>query len=439
MKKLRVVLFALCCNTEQAAEHFRNPQRRIRRWLRRFQASQGENLEGKYLSLEAEEKLAEWVLTQREQQLPVNEETLFQKATKIGRSLEGGFKISYEWAVRFMLRHHLTPHARRAVAHTLPKDVAESAGLFIEFVQRQIHNQDLPLSMIVAIDEISLFLDTEVLSSDDRKENALQTVGTGEPWCDVVLAILADGTVLPTLVVFRGQMEQPTNVPDAILLEAKESGYSDDEIMELWARRVWQKHATCQRSKGMLVMDCHRTHLSEEVLALLSASSTLPAVVPAGCSSKIQPLDVCIKRTVKNFLHKKWKEQARAMADAACDSGVLLQLVLAWLAEVLAVIGDCPELVQRSFLVASVLPGPDGTMNSPTRNADMQEELIASLEEQLKLSGDQSEGPSASDPRPRSSPEETVEPESLHQLFEGESETESFYGFEEADLDLMEI
>ncbi|XP_042537648.1 pogo transposable element with ZNF domain isoform X5 [Dipodomys spectabilis] len=439
VKKLRVVLFALCCNTEQAAEHFRNPQRRIRRWLRRFQASQGENLEGKYLSFEAEEKLAEWVLTQREQQLPVNEETLFQKATKIGRSLEGGFKISYEWAVRFMLRHHLTPHARRAVAHTLPKDVAENAGLFIEFVQRQIHNQDLPLSMIVAIDEISLFLDTEVLSSDDRKENALQTVGTGEPWCDVVLAILADGTILPTLVFYRGHIDQPANVPDSILLEVKESGYSDDEIMELWSTRVWRKHTACQRSKGMLVMDCHRTHLSEEVLALLSASSTLPAVVPAGCSSKIQPLDVCIKRTVKNFLHKKWKEQAREMADTACDSDVLLQLVLVWLSEVLGVIGDCPELVQRSFLVASVLPGPDGNINSPTRNADMQEELIASLEEQLKLSGEQSEEPSASTPRLRSSPEETVEPESLHQLFEGESETESFYGFEEADLDLMEI
>ncbi|XP_049980606.1 pogo transposable element with ZNF domain isoform X2 [Alexandromys fortis] len=439
VKKLRVVLFALCCNTELAAEHFRNPQRRIRRWLRRFQASQGENLEGKYLSFEAEEKLAEWVLVQREQQLPVNEETLFQKATKIGRSLEGGFKISYEWAVRFMLRHHLTPHARRAVAHTLPKDVAENAELFIEFVQRQIHNQDLPLSMIVAIDEVSLFLDTEVLSSDDRKENALQTVGTGEPWCDVVLAILADGTVLPTLVFFRGQVNRPANVPDSILLEAKESGYSDDEIMELWSARVWKKHTACQHGKGMLVMDCHRTHLSEEVLALLSASNTLPAVVPAGCSSKIQPLDVCIKRTVKNFLHKKWKEQAREMADSACDSDVLLQLVLNWLSEVLGVIGDSPELVQRSFLVASVVPGPDGNVSSPTRNADMQEELIASLEEQLKLSGERSEEPPASTPRPRSSPEETVDPESLHQLFEGESETESFYGFEEADLDLMEI
>ncbi|KAM6395270.1 pogo transposable element with ZNF domain isoform 2-T2 [Rhynochetos jubatus] len=442
VKKLRVVLFALCCNTEQAAEHFRNPPRRIKRWLRRFQAFQEENLaslsEGKYLSLEAEEKLAEWVLTQREQQLPVNEETLFQKATKLGRSLEGGFKISYEWAVRFMLRHNLSTHTRRAVAHPLPKDVEDNAGCFIEFVQRQIHTQDLPLSMIAAVDEISLFLDVEVLSSDDRKENALQTVGTGEPWCDVVLTILADGSVLPTLVFYRGRVRQPANVPESILLEAKENGYGDDEIMELWSSRVWQKHTDCQSGKGMLVLDCHRTHLSEEVLSVLSASSTLPAIVPAGCSSKIQPLDVCIKRTVKNFLHKKWKEQAKEMADSTCDSDILLQLVLCWLAEALEVISDSPELVQQSFLVASVLPGPDGTANSPARNADMQEELIASLEEQLKLGEEQQRRETATG-QDRSQAEESADPEILHQLFEGESETESFYGFEDADLELTEI
>ncbi|XP_039219415.1 pogo transposable element with ZNF domain [Crotalus tigris] len=440
VKKLRVVLFALCCNTEQAAEHFKNPPRRICRWLRRFQAFQEENVaslsEGKYLSLEAEEKLAEWVLAQREQQLPVNEETLFQKATKIGRSLEGGFKISYEWAVRFMLRHNLSMHNRRAVAHPLPKDVEGNAGCFVEFVQGQIHTQDLPLSMIAAIDELSLFLDVEVLCSDDQKENALQMVGTGEPWCDVVLAILADGSVLPTVVFYRGRLEQAANVPEMILLEAKESGYSDDEVMEVWSSKVWQKHIERQSSKGMLVLDCHRTHLSEEVLAMLSSSSTLPAVVPAACSSKIQPLDVCIKRTVRNFVHKKWKEQAKEMADSSCDSDILLQLVLCWLAEALEVISDCPELVQQSFLVASVLPGPDGTANTPSRNADMQEELIASLEEQLKLNsqlqdeeGDLNEGGPA---------EECTSPEILHQLFEGESETESFYGFEDAELELME-
>ncbi|NXX70161.1 POGZ protein, partial [Spizella passerina] len=437
VRKLRVVLFALCSSPEQAARHFRSPPRRIRRWLRRCRALQDERPElpeGKYLSLEAEEKLAEWVLTQREQQLPVNEETLFQKATKIGRALEGGFQISYEWAVRFMLRHHLSTHTRRAVAHPLPKEIQGNAGAFIEFVQRQIHAQELPRAMIAAMDEISLFLDVEVLGSDERKESALQTVGNGEPWCELVLTLLADGSVLPALVISRGRPPCPTALPKSILLESKESGCGDDEIMELWAARVWRKHTECRggASKGMLVLDCHRTHLSEEVLAVLSAAGALPAVIPAGCSSRTQPLDVCVKRSLKNFLHKKWRERARDLADS--DSSALLQLLLGWLGEALEVLGNCPELIRKSFLVASVLPGPAGDSGSPRRNGDEQEELIAAMEERLKIAKTRESSPEFPE---NDDPE--ADPEILHRLFEGESEAESFYGFEEADLELMEI
>uniref|UniRef100_A0A8C5R012 Pogo transposable element derived with ZNF domain n=1 Tax=Leptobrachium leishanense TaxID=445787 RepID=A0A8C5R012_9ANUR len=393
VKKLRVVLFALFCSIEQASEHFHNSPRRIRRWLQRFQTFQEDNLrglsEGKYLGTGAEEKLAEWVLTQREQQQPVNEESLFQKATKIGRSLEGGFKISYEWAVRFMLRHNLSTHSKVTVANPLPQEMEANAQTFLEFVRRQIRNQDLPLSTIAAVDEMALFLDMELLGSDERKEGALQTVGTGDIWVDVVLTILADGSLLPTLVFSQRGSMALTDIPSSILLQTRDGGYTDDDIMELWSSQVWQKHTECQNSKGMAVLDCHRSHLSEEVLSVLSSTCTLPAIVPSGCSSKIHPLDVCIKRAVKNFLHKKWREHAAMMAEAGCDSETILQLVLCWLAEVLGVIADHPELVQQSFLVAGVLPGPDGTANTVKRNAEMQEELINLLEAQLKLDTDE--------------------------------------------------
>ncbi|NWW42074.1 POGZ protein, partial [Panurus biarmicus] len=435
VRKLRVLLLALCSSPEQAARRFQSPPRRIRRWLRRLQASQhrGPELpEGKYLSLEAEEKLAEWVLTQREQQLPVNEETLFQKATKIGRALEGGFKISYEWAVRFMLRHHLSTHTRRGVAHPLPKEIQGNAGAFIEFVQRQIHTQGLPCSMIAAVDEISLFLEAEMSGSDEgRRENALQTVGNGEPWCELVLTVLADGSVLPALVVSRGHLPPPAVPPSSVLLESKENGCDDDEIMELWAARVWRKHTECRggASKGMLVLDCHRTHLSEEVLAVLSAAGTLPAVIPAGCSSRIQPLDVCVKSSLKNFLQKKWRERVKGLKDP--DLSSLLQLLLVCLGEALEILADCRELIRKSFLVASVLPGPAG--DCPRSNGDEQEELIAAMEERLSLAKSRESSPESAGTEGAE-----ADAEVLQRLFEGESEAESFYGFEEADLELME-
>ncbi|XP_071970539.1 pogo transposable element with ZNF domain isoform X2 [Engystomops pustulosus] len=429
VKKLRVVLFALCCSIQQASEHFHSPPSHIRRWLRRFQEENQDLSEGKYLGTEAEEKLAEWVLTQREQQQPVNEETLFQKATKIGRSLEGGFKISYEWAVRFILRHNLSTHDKVAVANRLPKEMEESAKTFISFVQRQIHSQVLPLSTIAAIDEISLFLDLELLSSDERKESALQTVGTGEAWCDIVLTILADGTLLPTLVCCRGSSKSVQHIPESIMLETREDGFNDDDVMELWSSMVWQKHVDAPNNKGMVVLDCHRSHLSDEVLALLSSTCTLPAVVPAGCNLKIQPLYVCIRRAVTNFLLKKWRAHARDMEEEErCSSQMLLQLVLRWLSEVLEVISENPELVQQSFLVASVLPGPDGTANTSQRNAEMQEQLIDLLEGQLDLVQEEDSDQS------NDSSEESLDPGALKRLFEADSDPESFYGFDETEL-----
>ncbi|XP_072283653.1 pogo transposable element with ZNF domain isoform X2 [Pyxicephalus adspersus] len=432
IKKLRVVLFALCSSIQQASEHFHNPPNHIRLWLQRFQATQEEkpdsSSEGKYLSTEAEEKLAEWVLLQREQQQPVNEETLFQKATKIGRSLEGGFKISYEWAVGFMLRHNLSTHSKTAVANRLPRELEDNSQTFVSFVQRQIHNQDLPLSLIAAVDEISLFLDVELLGGGERKECALQLVGAGEPWCDIVLTILADGSLLPTLVCLRGSSACVVEVPESIIFEAREDGLTEDEVMELWSSRVWQKHIEFP-NKGMAVVDHHRSHMSDEVLALLSSTCTLPAIVPPGCSSKIQPIHVCIKRAVITFLQKKWRERARAMGTTNCSPETVLRLVISWMMEVLDVIGDQPELVQQSFLVASVLPGPDGATNSRKRNAKMQEELINLLEYELRLNQDDDEGQEA-DGQPR----KYADPEVLQQLFEEESDTASFYGFDDTDL-----
>ncbi|NXW75657.1 POGZ protein, partial [Hirundo rustica] len=413
--------------------------RRIRRWLRRSRALARERPRGgRYLSAAAEEELAQWVLTQREQQLPVNEETLFQKATKIGRSLEGGFKISYEWAVSFMLRHRLGAQARRGVTPPRKRRAQGDAGAFIEFVQRQVRTQRLPLAMIAAVDELSLFLDAEALAGGRRGESALQTVGNGEPWCELVLTVSADGGVLPALVVSKGHLPSraAAAVPDSVLLESKENGCDDDELMELWAARVWRKHAECRgASRGMLVLDCHRAHLSEEVLAVLSAAGTLPAVIPAGCSSRIQPLDVCVKRSLKNFLQKKWRERAAEPPDP--DSSALLQLLLAWLGEALEILGNCPELIRKSFLLANVLPAPGGDPASPRRNGDEQEELIAAMERRLEIAGSGESSPEF--PENDADAAEEADPEILHRLFEGESEAESFYGFEEADLELMEI
>lgn len=436
VRKLRVVLFALCYDVQQAEQHFSKSSKRIRHWLRRFHNIQKNSEDEKDCpGSEAEEKLAEWVLTQREQQIPITEEALFQKATDIFRTVEKSFTISYGWAVGFMLRNNLGLGFKGAVGQRLPQHLEENVNYFVDFVQRQIHTQDIPLCMIGAMDELSFFLDREMMVDECRKELAFQAVGTGKPLCDIVLTILADGTLLPALVVFRGQLPPHTNVPDSIILEAKDGGYNDGETIELWSSRVWQKHTELQKSKGMLVIDSFRTHLAEETLSLLSASSTLPAIVPVGCSCRVQPLEIFMSQTVKKYLQKKWKEHVRNVDDKSPGPNRVLQLVVEGLADILEIIGAQPELLQQSFLAASVLPGSERVDHSKERSTRMQKELINLIGEQLQL--DEMEEEQESD-YSESLAEDSTDPQILHQLFEGESDTESFHGFEENDLEPLE-
>uniref|UniRef100_W5MPQ3 Pogo transposable element derived with ZNF domain a n=1 Tax=Lepisosteus oculatus TaxID=7918 RepID=W5MPQ3_LEPOC len=441
VRQLRIVLFALCCGVPQAAEHFGSPPQLITTWMGSLEEKEKQReQEGKAGGARAAvDKLVAWVLGQREQQLPVNEKSLFQKASEIHSTANqnSSFRISYEWAVGFMLRHNLGLQARGAVGRRLPPDMEESVRAFVEFVQRQIRVQDIPLAVIGTMDELSVFVDLEALAGPGAtgKEAAFQLVGTGESLFDVVVATLADGSILPTLIFFKGQPPSRVlaSLPDSVLLEAKPEGFTEEEEVEIWISRVWQKHMDSQSgAKGMLVVDSFRSHMSEDSLAALSAANTLPAIIPAGCTSRVLPLEVCVGPALRSFLQAKWSSWASQAQEPGPGAEQVLQLLVGWVAEALGAVAAHPELLQQSFLVASVLPGPERVESV----AETQAELVGLLERRLtgaEPTAGQAQG--QQEPRLGGGPDLVPDPRALHHIFERDSDAESFHGFDDAELE----
>ncbi|KPP73164.1 pogo transposable element with ZNF domain-like [Scleropages formosus] len=405
VRQLRIVLFALCCGISQAAEHFNTQPQLIEAWLlekKRQIHREGCTTAG--VSGEAVDRLVEWVLAQREQQLPVNEKNLFQKASEIHSQANqsSSFRISYEWAVGFMLQHDLGLQVTDTVSRHLPCNAEENAQAFTEFVHKQIEIQSFSPSVICAMDELSVFIDLDVLANplSVGKEFAFQLVGTGESLCDIFLAMLADGTVLPTMVFFKGQLPGRLRIglPDSVLLEAKVEGFSEEEELELWISQVWQKHVNSQGgNKAMLILDSFRSHMLEDSLAAISAVNTLPTVIPIGCTCRLQPLEMCLKPVLQHFLQARWTQLASQGGAAGASPKDLVQLLVAWLVESLATFAAQPKLLQRSFHVAQVYPFTEEEQ-SP---ADAQKELILTLTEVLM-------GPERLGPK-SATPKETVE------------------------------
>lgn len=87
------------------------------------------------------EKLAEWILSQREQQLAVSDGTLLQMAKEALRV--DNMASCYSWIADFLLRHGLSVHpmipdSAHLQQKRLPRNIRDNSRVFIELLSAQV-------------------------------------------------------------------------------------------------------------------------------------------------------------------------------------------------------------------------------------------------------------------------------------------------------------
>lgn len=364
-RQLRIALFALCDGICQASRVFSTEMQLIRAWLKdakkRLKATEQEQKAHTH----GEDCMVAWVLSMREQQLPITESNLFHKASTLKKKGDFGdsFRISYVWAVNFMLQHRLGVQSMgraAALACTLPASLEIKVKSFREFTRKIIGLHKLSESTVAAMDELCLFVDLRLVQDKTNRSQALEVTGT-LPLVTVYLTMLADGTMLPSLVQVNRHLAEKV-VPEFILLVA---GSENEEALDLWMNKIWLQHVSklTQASKSMLVLDRHREHTGDQFLTSISGSGTLPAVVPGGCSFCLHPLEVCLKPVLQRFLLSRWaKFTARDPKELEETSPnrlhtIVAELLVDWVVEALTQLNKLPLLLKRSFHLTGLLRG----------------------------------------------------------------------------------
>uniref|UniRef100_A0A672ZFY1 C2H2-type domain-containing protein n=1 Tax=Sphaeramia orbicularis TaxID=375764 RepID=A0A672ZFY1_9TELE len=384
--QLSAVLFSLCNGLSQAARHFNMSPALIDAWTRQ----QEHQLADKIWKWKTSH-VAKWVLTQREQQRGLSEETLLQTA-KRALGEYSPLISQYQWAIDFMLRHDLSVQITNGKdrRRRQPKDLADLCRSIIITVSQQnqfLEKQDttrstrrcLPPRSFGCMDELAIYMDSDSLSSQNPEALRLTASAEETPMFDILLSALSDGTMLSPLLFYRGTpVDIPEGFPQNVLVKAQKDGFTDPDRLHTWINKVWCPHVTSPpHHECLLLLDVHRGHLTDEIRNSLKRAHTQAIFIPAGCCCRLQPLDVCVIPVLKEFLQ------------------VLTHLCL-------------------SFLSVCSL--------QQSGNEEV-ERLIKGLTEALIQPLEVSEGPPPPDPS------------ALRQVFEGDSDPESFLGFEDTEAD----
>ncbi|CAI5951438.1 unnamed protein product [Closterium sp. NIES-65] len=95
-----------------------------------------------------------------------------------------------------------------------------------------------------------------------------------------------------------------------IVVQAQDNGWMDESAVQTWLSNEVLPHLNPQRGqnarRAMLVLDSYRGHITQTMLQSYRTHSITLAVIPAGCTSQIQPLDVSINRCFKAAVRARY-------------------------------------------------------------------------------------------------------------------------------------
>uniref|UniRef100_A0A7N6A845 Pogo transposable element derived with ZNF domain a n=1 Tax=Anabas testudineus TaxID=64144 RepID=A0A7N6A845_ANATE len=415
VSQLSVVLSSLCHGVSQASRWHRTSPRLIQMWTE--QQERGLSDRTWYWRTE---KMAEWVLRQREQQLMVGEDVLLQ--TTRAALEQGSSQLDcYSWTVDFMLRRGLslqptTPPKNHNHKNKLPKTIRETSRTFIKSLCSQV---SLLRHSVGCMDEFSIFIDSDGFNNQNREAFRFFSSSEDKPAFDVILSALSDGTFLTPLLFFSGGPSLvPDGFPENILLEARRAGFTDQERLQIWINKVWRPRVAT--SASLLMADIHRGHQSDEFKDSLSSVSSGVIFIPSGCSCRLQPLDVCVTPVLRDFLQARWTQ---LVSQGGLDGLGLDQLALTlacWLSEVSSTLNSEPNVLRRSEPLFDCIqpletpepkPEPDGLQLLLVMKEDRREEEVEQEEK-----------------------EDVRSPTALRRVFEGDSDQETFHGFQDEDV-----
>ena len=295
---------------------------------------------------------------------------------------------------RLLLRNHLTFRVGTHIGQEHSENYKEKMFEFIKLVENYRKCNDLELDQIANMDETPLFLNmarTRTIAKIGSKTVNIKTHGQEKVRVTVILWIVADGTKLPPVVVFKGNPNGRVakELEKHPLVESKQlfafwqnKAWNNKDVMKKWINVVWRKYAHFKlKKKNMLVLDEASVHKIPEIKKSLELSETKVMMIPGGLTRYLQPLDVSINKPFKDGIRKKYNEYWLEKWDIK----VSRKEILNWVGEVWYDDNLTSYMIEKSFKKAGITLNIDGSEDDLfiANNDEEVEEIVAEADQMV--------------------------------------------------------
>ena len=269
---------------------------------------------------ELEEQLVEWVLACREVGIPLNQQAVAIKAAE----LDDDFDSKSNDAQLSIIRRFCAANCivMRATTHQAQRVIAETEDEALVFIRemrpvfQEMNRQEL---MIINMDQTPLYYSMtpkKTLNLQGAKTVYSASTMSSTKRITFAAAITASGEKLKPFLIFKGEphgriaTREFTQSPyrQSLSLHCQKKAWMDLEAMMKWIDLILvpflQQRGDAVRP--LLMLDDYKVHKCDAVRERLEALGVDLQVIPSGCTSLAQPVDVGVAKPIKSRFRKHW-------------------------------------------------------------------------------------------------------------------------------------
>ncbi|CAH0391270.1 unnamed protein product [Bemisia tabaci] len=179
-----------------------------------------------------DKQLLEWILKRFDQNSTPSQESIRRKCAALHKNIYGetNFKASRGWVERFCKRHSDLLQNTPTPSTALPEKCESCKDRFKATLLKVISKRLIPLDRIGILDESALRL-----ASAKKVKRSLRVCSFKNIEGSFVFSCLANGCILPLLIILRGPQADPERVGD-VFVAYHETGALDSATMQFWAK-----------------------------------------------------------------------------------------------------------------------------------------------------------------------------------------------------------
>ena len=275
---------------------------------------------GKTLSAELDKAVIDFMLEERTMGRPVTNKDLRRKALECATevTLLDSFKASPMCLKCWKQRNRVSLRCGTNDAQKVPEDYHSQIWNFRAQVMKAHLKYDLASFEIVNMDQTMCRFDMVPRNTNDIKGTRtvrIMYTRANKKGFTVALAAKGNGEKLPALVIFKernGELGPRIRMQLTILrnvrVKASQNGWTTTSLYHWWIRAVYRPDPFNNlERRRLLVVDRYRPHTSETSPVILSNECNSDMIlIPAGCTSLVQPMDVSVNLPFNVKMQEQW-------------------------------------------------------------------------------------------------------------------------------------